>query len=331
MFKNSRKILLGLLILGSTYFQACKNPDGIKPSTEMSSGGMSSSQGVDIQTPYGVIKHQNTRLQMSSFTYDKIMEKLDNQQLDALLEPINFISMSRHLINTTSTNPLLLEYYENEPLSKIISSQGVIQIDDWIIKVDVVGERVYALHKNHENEISDLINGNLNNPNLIIYNTEDEVLTLLEEGIYSTERGLFCKDNRAKQKQDKKDYGDVGTPKLVCKVTYRGFGIRFVLSSTVNYRSGLIPYRASLRMSYVYRYEGRCKNNKGEISEESNLTCGDPANGYWCVKNNASHYEVKHYAGRNTLKKYELRAKFAVSDEGYYFETPRTHLIFDGY
>jgi predicted porin len=106
----------------------------------------------------------------------------------------------------------------------------------------------------------------------------------IKEGIFHSDRGIFCADPRAQMKTDKDVYGDGN--RIVCKVAYRPFGIRFVLASTVNYRNNWFPLRGNLLMAFQYKYEVRCNKDKngGEVFGNSYYICANPDYNNFCIK-----------------------------------------------
>lgn len=217
-----------------------------------------------------------------------------------------------------------MNLYENTKISLLLSSQGVIQIDDWIFKIDKENERVLALHKEHENQINDLLNGNVSNPNIRLFSTEDDILSILEDEA----RGIFCNQSRIKYKVDNGNYTTPVENNLQCKVSYEPLGIYFQLKSDVEHRAGnLIRKPADLGINYTYRYEGRC--NSPSYSENNSYNQCNATTG-WCFRYRGD-YTIKHYEGIKALKKYFLAATFMVNDNGVSFVIPRYHVIRDGF
>ncbi len=103
-----------------------------------------------------------------------------------------------------------------EFLQKILNDDHVVQIDKWLIKVDAAKEQVLVLDKKYLEQYTDLANSNLENKNILVYSTNEDVLSLLQESQPSARTsGLFCKDNYASGKTaDHEIYG------LDIKLTY---------------------------------------------------------------------------------------------------------------
>lgn len=136
MFKVTRKFLAILLLTSGLYLQACKEFSNIKPATEMNSGENSSSQGIDIQTPHGLVKFRNARLQMSISTYEKILEKMQIEDIESVLRNTNFISLKKHFQNNPNLAPESREIFEETLISALLNSNGIIQLGEWIIRID---------------------------------------------------------------------------------------------------------------------------------------------------------------------------------------------------
>ena len=65
-----------------------------------------------------------------------------------------------------------------EFLQKILNDDYIVQIDNWLIKVDAAKEQVLALEINKSNEYVDLAKSNLNNKNIQVYSTNDDVINM---------------------------------------------------------------------------------------------------------------------------------------------------------
>ena len=101
-----------------------------------------------------------------------------------------------------------------EFLRKILNDDHIVQIDKWLIKVDLMAEQVLVLDVEYKEQYQDLVNSNLSNTKIQFFSTNDEVLELLKEGNGNTSarvNGLFCKDKNAPGKsiiEYKDDYGN---------------------------------------------------------------------------------------------------------------------------
>ncbi|MCS6794580.1 MAG: hypothetical protein NZ516_01320 [Raineya sp.] len=325
MYRVTTKFFAILLLIGSLYLQACKDIKNIKPATEMNAGEISSSQGVDIQTPHGLIRFKNARLQMSIQTYENILERLEIEDIEDVLKNTNFVSLKKYFENNPNLAPELREVYEGTLISALLNTNGILQLNQWILRIDKANERVLVLQENHESQINDLINGNTSNPNIQVFSTDDDVISILEG---NEQRGIFCGDRRAKEKRDLSSYDIplLDNHKLKCVVAYIKLGVYFELKSRVIYLSGFFRRKANLSILYQYKHQGRCKNNQ-IIEGNSYIECN--ASG-WCNRY-AGTYTIKHYRWNQALQNYFLASTFMVSDEGVNYVIPRYHVIRDGF
>ena len=109
-------------------------------------------------------------------------------------------------------------------LKSILNSDGAVQIGNYIILLDLANDLVYAIDAKFSDQYSDLVARNINNPNIMSFSTEDEVIDLLKDGVLGTVKNLNntlkkakCKEKRARGKKDEE--------KLLYGVNYANQGL----------------------------------------------------------------------------------------------------------
>jgi len=116
---------------------------------------------------------------------------------------------------------------------------------------------------------NDLVNANIDNTAIMKFSTNDEVLTLLEEGSTGTMtngkvQGLFCKEKNA-DKDDDDDFHYYGDGyRLKCELNYTTLGVYFKLRAKVtNQVKNLgiwMGQQGSLRIEFFADYKPKCRD-----------------------------------------------------------------------
>ncbi|MFY0688957.1 MAG: hypothetical protein JXQ90_17435 [Cyclobacteriaceae bacterium] len=90
-------------------------------------------------------------------------------------------------------------------LDALLDQNQIVRIGDYFIKIDLPNEKVYVLPDYNSEEYDDLVSVNLQNNNIMVFSTDDEVIHLLEEGSTGTQNGRteFCSESGARD-----DFGD---------------------------------------------------------------------------------------------------------------------------
>lgn len=176
---------------------------------------------------------------------------------------------------------------DHDDFFSLLSPQGLIQIGDKIFRVDTLNKRVLVLDASHENELQSLINGDTTNPDIMIFSTHDEVLTLLEDGytksptIASNARlRLFCKARFAEREKDEQMvyYGN-DSYRLDNKLVYQTVGIYFSLQakskSEIKGIIGWNDHPISMRIQYEASWTPRCQSSGNAVQNYIGATAGN--------------------------------------------------------
>ena len=216
---------------------------------------------------------------------------------------------------TSDTLPFI-----DEVLPSLLSPEGVIQIGDNIIKIDMNNKLAFVLKSSEESEINALYHSDTTNENIMVFSTYDEVLTLLEEGSKGTnpnnaKLALFgCGEKGAKgnARTDAPDYYVNGTRYRVdAKIAYQPSGIYFSLMSEAKhqYKTGSGFWERSytnMDIYYRYQYKQKCKGWSPWTSKYVALNLnGNPSGPAWAEK--MTH---RYYSDTRSLSKYFLEVQF---------------------
>jgi hypothetical protein len=262
--------------------------------------------------------------------YEKVVEDQDLNLKEQLNEQIsgtqNFISLRRFYEDKNARQQYLSksgrQYAKENPveddfLASILNPDGVVQIGEWIFKVNLEKEVVLALNQKHAALYQDLVEENIDREQIYVYNTHDDVLTLIKEGIYGTvnknaKMDWWWCDNYAVRKKDHYD-DDVytttynpssGTTKTRiyrahAKHVYQKAGIYFSLVTKLKYMKfdeGQLFWDQSytnIFLQYSYSWKKRCGSSS------------DSGSAYVGVSNERKLVR-RHYSSVNALTSYSL-------------------------
>ncbi len=117
-----------------------------------------------------------------------------NQKTEGLINFTSLMSLmpseDENIPNARSTsNPSDSIYEDYGIITEILNEDKIVKIGDHLIKVDLHTERVLVLPYEFANEYADLVNNNTNNEHIIVFSTDDEVLSLLEGNSSGTING----------------------------------------------------------------------------------------------------------------------------------------------
>lgn len=110
------------------------------------------------------------------------------------------------------------------PLSEILNKDNIVSIGNYFIKINTNNENVYVLNKKFANKYSDLVNENLNNPNIFQYSTYDNVLSLLEnDNLKARSCGAAVANTYTSASKTNGNY------EILAQGTYSAYGIYFLM------------------------------------------------------------------------------------------------------
>ncbi len=223
-----------------------------------------------------------------------------------------------------------------EELQKILNDDHIVQIAQWLIKVDAAKEQVLVLDKKYLDQYNDLAISNLNNKNILVYSTEDEVLSMLQNGESPSNarvEALFCSESGGRAKQND--------------------GPAIANINLLNTQGGvtLLETRYNIETRYLklgIYFELKCKAQNDwwqgvalNAAGKYNIACVDNGDLYFNEWKSSpadtflGEAILKPYTGIKKLNKYFLTATVASSSKDYFtnqyiFASP-TRTITDGY
>ena len=67
----------------------------------------------------------------------------------------------------------------DEVLAALVTPEGIIEIGEWIFKINKINNSVAALHESNSHFLTEL-KSDIANPNIYLFSTNDDILDLLE-------------------------------------------------------------------------------------------------------------------------------------------------------
>jgi hypothetical protein len=118
---------------------------------------------------------KNNMLVISSVeVFDSIISIIDDKLIDDL-KKLSYVSYIEE-VKEDSLNTI-----EDDFLSVVLNKDQVVQIGNYIYKINKTSSKVFAIHKNNFKSYSDLISENKLNNDVLEFSTEDNVFELLSE------------------------------------------------------------------------------------------------------------------------------------------------------
>lgn len=190
----------------------------------------------------------------------------------------------------------------DEDLSIILNNDLIVQIGNYIYRVNKPTEYVYVLHTSNISEYQDLVNENTTNKNIRKFSTEDNVIELAESGAEGY-KGLFCGEGGVGSRSDHKVQGDKpnNTTGVYTTLRHSKYGIYFtiVIETSTNYAFGLFKYEFPTN-SNERRFKRRCQSVEyvpySVTFQWSSMTNVDGAK--YKIKENFTNFSKYHIRAR---------------------------------
>ncbi len=116
----------------------------------------------------------------SSSTYENLVSNPDEKAQKEFLLKIS--KMSHTTFAEKVEKEKSVDLIDDEYFSSIINEDAIVQIGDYLYRINTVSEKVFVLPASHISEYSDLVNENKANKNIRQFSTGDYVIELAENG-----------------------------------------------------------------------------------------------------------------------------------------------------
>lgn len=193
---------------------------------------------------------------------------------------------------TLKTSPdKVASLVRDEYFASILNSDLVVQIGNYIFRINPSTKSVYALSSVDEKEYGDLVAENTRKPHVRKFSTGDNVLELIQAKDNRPNRSLRCKESGIGGRHRSEAFGG-----LMAYADFDRYGIFFSLSASVS------PYGSSgFASSYAFDFTGGISANQGYVFYH--VRCGSTASyaittgGSWKL----THQKYQSYQGSKNL------------------------------
>ena len=264
---------------------------------------------------------QSNRLVLNSVEdFDSLIDIANDDML-------NSIKNRDFICYEESLSPSDSNIIDDNFLSVVLNSDQVIQIKNYLYRINKTSNKVFVLHKNFCNFYLDLINENTTNEKILVFSTEDDVFDLLgERGGNEKALSKSCLSSLSKSENGWVKYADFideddlygkGTKnrcvfKYSYMVKYDNFGIYRKLFTEFKHKQTLGGSYNGTDVTFVYDVKFKAKN--GETGTDSEYPVYSFATNLntQVLPGNYDYYtdnkEIPHYRGTRCLIEYDLRA-----------------------
>jgi len=163
-----------VMLFAIVTFYGCQQEDVLQEQSdlEISSDTKASFLSFDSKSDYEKV-----------FSDNSIIESKKSMQGDFVSLKSTIESFDSENKNARSSQRLEDTLYADYGiLPQILNRDKIVKIGDYLIKVDLHTETVLVLESKHREQYGDLAESNMTNENIMTFSTDDEVLTLLEQG-----------------------------------------------------------------------------------------------------------------------------------------------------
>lgn len=238
----------------------------------------------------------------STEDYQKVVE---NPTEDIKFEFISKVSKMKHVSYTEKLDLLKSEndsLIGDDYLAQILNEDWIVQIGNYLYRVNKPEEKVYVLPVANIDEYDDLVNQNLLNPNIRKFSTFDNCIELAESG----DMGEKCNEHSAKSRQG---YGNLNSSGTFIEqdiyVNYNNYGINFSIKIKAN---NYVDDKDKLYIQIENLwYKKRCGTTYGPYS----LPWASPSSVFCCSRT----YDA--YSGITPLHGYHVKARARFEDWRY--------------
>lgn len=117
----------------------------------------------------------------SSEDYAKVVTNPEKEITEAFIAKTNALNFKSYLLKIETENIKGEEnIIQDENLAAIVNEDGIVQIGDYIYRVNMLSKSVYVIPAIYITEYDDLVNENLTNKNIKEFSTEDDVIDIVE-------------------------------------------------------------------------------------------------------------------------------------------------------
>jgi hypothetical protein len=194
------------------------------------------------------------------------------------------------------------QIFDSEFMNVIVNADMVVKIGEWFIRVNPMTEKVYVSNVNSENAYDLVVNESENNVSVLIFDTHQNVLEILQgDGVAQNKAG--CGEDAADTRHVEGGFGGPASSTNKLRLEHRSYGILFEIQSKCY---SPLPANQYFWVTYTTykQYEKKCESL---VTMPLGTVWSSLNNGSWInqlVGGSTNFYEYSVYvsaAGRCTL------------------------------
>ena len=194
------------------------------------------------------------------------------------------------------------ELLGDDDLAQILNEDWIVQIGDYLYRVNKPTELVYVLPASNVSEYQDLVNENVANKNIRKFSTEDDVVELAESGAEG-QKSLFCGEGGVGSRSQSAQHGSAlnTTTGVTSTLRHSKFGIYFTIVMESYSNSYLSQFKFEFpTSSNERRFKRRCQNVEYVPFSETDQ---------WQSSMSVSEAQYKIRENISNFSKYHIRAR----------------------
>lgn len=216
------------------------------------------------------------------------------------IKNLNYKSYQERILSLNETS-----LFGDDLLESILNDDMIVQIGDYLYRVDASENKVYVLPAAKASSYADLVNESKTNDNVRKFSFDDEVITLAESGEAGETK---CSDPSAGSASNPSPSVtfDAATSKTM-NITneYKKYGVLFVLRSDLIHTKAFAPnYRFYFQLDNV-SWAQRCGGETQNGFSHPWRSADSKAN----VNSTTQRETYRHYARRQRLKSYTYKVR----------------------
>lgn len=286
---------------------------------------------------------KNNRIAFNSVAdYDNLgnMEDLKLQQ--TILDKISSLKASSAVQKTEADDPIVDSIRSEIPfLDVVLNEDEIVQIQDEIVKLDFVNEKVYLMKESNENDITyaKLSSGEADGTIIKEYSMTTEILDVIAgtDGTDGTADSWFCGESGVGESQVSSGLFEVplgycsNTKYIEARSQYQKLGIYFRLFADAYLLKtirGVQPQISDFHVQTYRKYKPKCQS---EIGLASLIYNSNSSTSYICGDNASSNIRVFAYNGTRGLNKLYLETRTYMTISGVTYVTTNPAIISKNY
>ena len=175
-----RKVFYGGLLIALTVIGFI----GCKKTTTAANTTVQSQSELNFDEEFNIASDNRMLIFKTTADYEKIVSNSSQElksNLVTKIRSLNLNSLAEKLIKEKSFGS-----FGDDFLPELLNEDGIVQIGDYLYKIDIFNKKAYVLSSVNISEYSDLVAANKSNRNIRVFTTEDDVIELAETGAEST-------------------------------------------------------------------------------------------------------------------------------------------------